>query len=96
MENILEDIIPTEYELAQNYPNPFKEKTTIKYCLPDTMRITLKVFNSSNRKIKTLLNEIKEAGTYKVELNTNGLESGEYICKLETTDFFDMIKMIVL
>ena len=92
----MEEIVPTEFQLSQNYPNPFKEKTTIKYCVPDKMKIMLDVFNSDKNKVKTLMNEVKEAGTYKVELNSIELESGEYIYKLETTDFFDTKKMIVL
>jgi len=59
-------------------------------------KIRLDVFNSDSRKVKTLINEVKEAGTYKVEFKTNELESGEYLYKLETTDFFDAKKMIVL
>ena len=92
----MEEIVPTEFQLSQNYPNPFKERTIIKYCVPDKMKIRLDVFNSDKNKVKTLINEVKEAGTYKVELNSIELESGEYIYKLETTDFFDTKKMIVL
>jgi len=99
----MEDIVPTEFQLSQNYPNPFKDKTTIKYCIPDKMNIVLEVFNSDGKKVKALINDVKEAGTYKVELNTNELESGEYIYKLETTDlpagkvgFFETKKMILL
>jgi len=92
----MEDIVPTEFQLSQNYPNPFREKTTIKYCVADKTKIELEVFNSERKKIKTLVNEIKEAGTYKVEFNANELVSGEYLYKLETTDFFETKKMILL
>ncbi len=104
MEKILEEIVPTEFQLSQNYPNPFKEWTTIKYCVPDKMNIMLAVFNSDGRKVKTLLNEVKEAGTYKVEFYANKLASGEYLYKLELEDpesssgqgFFDTKKMFLL
>ena len=100
----MEDIVPTEIQLSQNYPNPFKARTTIKYCVPDKMKIMLAVFNSDSRKVKTLLNEVKEAGTYKVEFNANELASGEYLYKLELEDhesssgqrFFDTKKMFLL
>ncbi len=92
----MEDIVPTEFQLSQNYPNPFKEKTTIKYCVPDKMRIRLEVFNSDGNKVKTLVDEIKEAGTYKIEFDAEGLPSGEYIYKLESRDFFETKKMILL
>jgi len=93
---VFEDIVPTEFQLSQNYPNPFKEETTIKYCVPDKMEIRLEVFNSDRNKVKTLVNEIKKAGTHKVEFNANELVSGEYLYKLETTDFFETKKMILL
>ena len=94
-ESYMEDIVPTEFELAQNYPNPFRERTTIKYCVPEKMKIRLEVFDSRGNKVKTLINEIKEAGTYKIELKANGLDSGEYLYKLESKDFFETRKMIL-
>ena len=92
----MEDIVPTEFQLSQNYPNPFKERTTIKYCVPDKMKIRLGVFDSDGNKVKTLVDEIKDAGTYKVEFNAKELEGGEYLYKLETTDFFETKKMVLL
>ena len=88
--------MPTEFQLSQNYPNPFRERTTIKYCVPDKMKVMLEVFDSDNRKVKTLINEIKEAGTYKVEFNAKELVSGEYLYKLESRDFFETKKMILI
>ena len=96
MEKVMEEIVPTEFQLSQNYPNPFKEKTTIKYCVPDKMKIMLAVFNSKRNKVKTIIDEVKEAGTYKVEFNANDLDSGEYLYKLETTDFVETKKMFLL
>ena len=96
MEKIIEDMVPTEFELAQNYPNPFKEKTIIKYCVPVKMNIRMEVFDSKGNKIKTLVDEIKEAGTYKIEFNSENIGAGEYLYKLETKDYFDTKKMIVL
>jgi len=92
----MEEIVPTEFQLSQNYPNPFKDKTTIKYCVPDKMKIRLEVFDSDGNKIKTLVDELKEAGTYKVELNAIKLTRGEYLYKLESRDYFETKKMILL
>ena len=92
----MEEILPTEFQLSQNYPNPFKEKTTIKYCVPDKMKIRLEVFDTDGNKVKTLVNEIKEAGTYKVELDAIELERGEYLYKLESKDFFETKKMMLM
>lgn len=78
----MEDLIPTEFYLSQNYPNPFKDNTIIKYCLPEETRIRLEIFNSKEEKIKTLIDEIKEAGTYQVELHANGLKEGIYLYRI--------------
>jgi 5-hydroxyisourate hydrolase-like protein (transthyretin family) len=96
MEKIMEDIVPTEFQLSQNYPNPFKEKTTIKYCVPDKMKVRLEVFDSDKNRINTLINEIKEAGTYKVDFNANELVSGEYLYRLESGDYFETKKMNII
>jgi len=100
------DIVPTKFELAQNYPNPFSDKTIIKFCIPDRMSIKLEIYNSDNRKVKILIDEIKEAGTYEVEFSAKGgsasggnawdLPSGEYLYKLETDNHLDTKRMIVL
>ena len=92
----MEEIIPTEFQLSQNYPNPFKARTTIKYCVPDKMKIRLEVFDSDGNKVKTLVEEIKKAGTYKVDFNAKDLASGEYLYKLESRDYFETKKMVLL
>ena len=92
----MEDILPTEFELAQNYPNPFKERTVIKYCVPDKMKIKLEVFDDKGNKVKTLVDEIKEAGTYKIEFRADKLAQGEYLCKLESENYFETKKMVLL
>ena len=92
----MEDLVPTEFQLNQNYPNPFKERTTIKYCVPDKARIGLDVSDSYRNKVKTLVKEIKEAGTYKVEFNAKELANGIYFYRLQAGDFNETKKMILL
>ena len=92
----MEEIVPTEYQLSQNYPNPFNERTTIKYCVPDKMKIRLEVFDSDGNKINTLVDEIKEAGTYKVEINGRDLPEGIYFYRLQAGDYIETKKMILL
>ena len=62
----MNDLVPSEFYLSQNYPNPFSEKTTIKFCVAYKTKVKLEVFNSDGEIIKTLLDEEKEAGTYEV------------------------------
>lgn len=74
--------MPSEYYLSQNYPDPFKERTTIKYCLPENVKVKLELFDSKKNKIKTLVDEHKEAGTYQVELKVIGMKEGIYLYQL--------------
>lgn len=95
-ENVMEELVPTEYQLSQNYPNPFKEKTEIKYCLPEKVKVKLEVFDAEKRKVKTLVDEVEEAGTYKVELTGEDLMEGVYFYKIKAGEFVSTKKMILL
>jgi len=92
----MEDILPSDFHLSQNYPNPFKEKTVIKNCVPDKARIGLEVFDSSRNKVKTLVKEIKEAGTYKVEVDASNLPDGIYFYRFNAGDFIETKKMLLM
>ena len=50
----MEELVPSEFYLSQNYPNPFKEKTIMKYCVPDKTSIKLTVLDSDMAIIKEL------------------------------------------
>jgi hypothetical protein len=70
------------YNLYQNYPNPFNTETTVKYDIPETSLISIKIFNVSGEEIKTLVNEVKQKGTYSVKFDAGSLPSGIYMVKL--------------
>ena len=68
---------PSEFYLGQNYPNPFKDKTTIKYCMADKTRVQIIVYDAEGNEIEKLVDEVKEPGTYEVEFSTShSRESG--------------------
>ena len=69
---------PAEYSLSQNYPNPFNPNTKIKYSIPQTSQVQIKVFGVLGNKIETLVNEEKPAGTYELTWNAADLPSGVY------------------
>jgi hypothetical protein len=71
------ELEPTEFSISQNYPNPFKEKTTIKYCVAYKTRVQITVFDSEGKVIEKLVDEAKEAGTYEVEFDASTCHSGE-------------------
>ena len=91
----MEDLLPTEFYISQNHPNPFSEKTVIKYCVPEEIRVKLEVFDSKE-KIKTIVDEIKEPGTYKVEFKPNGFDEGVYLYRLTAGDKVIIKKMVLI
>ncbi len=101
IEDEAEVVLPDQYELSQNYPNPFNPSTTIEFSLPTRSDVALKVFNVLGQEVAVLLNKTISAGTYKViwdghNQNGNEVASGVYFYKLETTEFVETKKMILL
>ena len=91
-----EQIIPKEYSLYQNYPNPFNPTTTIKFDLPNDGLVQLEIFDILGRRIVSLLEEYKTAGSYEQVFNASSLASGVYVYKLQAGDFVSSKKMILL
>lgn len=82
--------------LSQNYPNPFNPITVIKFSLPLKSNVSLKVYDILGREVKTLINGIKEAGIQEIPFEASNLSSGIYFYRLETQDFTQTRKMILL
>ncbi len=78
--------IPDEYKLHQNYPNPFNPETKIRFDLPESGNVTLKVYDQIGKEVSTLFSGYKNAGSYEVSFNADrsGLASGVYFYKLKT------------
>ena len=92
----MEEIVPKEFQISQNYPNPFREKTTIKFCVPEKARIRVEVFDACRYSVKTIVKEIKEAGTYQVEFDATGLPDAIYFYRLQAGDFVETKKMVLM
>ena len=88
--------IPTTYDLAQNFPNPFNPSTTIRYQIPQDGIVTLKIYDILGSEVATLVNEEKVAGKYEVNFNASSLASGVYIYKIQSISFVNSKKMILL
>jgi hypothetical protein len=82
--------------LFQNYPNPFNPTTSLQYTIGSRQFVTLKVFDLLGREVATLVNEEEPVGDYEVEFNGNNLPSGIYFYNLETKNFSDTKKMVLL
>ena len=73
----MDDLAPSKFCLSQNYPNPFSDKTIIKYCIAYKTKVKLEVFSAGDKMVKRLLDEEKEAGTYEVEFDVSACRSSE-------------------
>lgn len=87
---------PESFHLFQNYPNPFNPGTIIQYEIASRQYVTLKVYDVLGNELATLVNENKAAGIYKVNFNASHLPSGMYIYKIQSGNFSDVKKMLLL
>jgi photosystem II stability/assembly factor-like uncharacterized protein len=88
--------IPNEYCLYQNYPNPFNPDTKIEFQLPETAFVNLIVYNILGEKIVELIKERLNAGHYEFIFKGDQLPSGTYIYSLQTENYKESRKMILL
>lgn len=93
-----EPVITNKAELYQNYPNPFNPSTNINYIIPEVSQVIIKLYDGLGNEIKTLVNELKQPGSYNYELKIdNGeLASGIYFYSLSTGKYFSAKKMVYL
>ncbi len=73
----MEELVPSEFYLSQNFPNPFKEQTVIKYCVAYKTKVQLIVYDSEGKVVEKLVDELKQPGTYEVEFSALRCHSGE-------------------
>jgi hypothetical protein len=96
----IKETIPSEYVLEQNYPNPFNPTTTISFKLKEAGHTNLTLFDLQGRKIATLINKTMPAGKHKYVLDASimllQLVSGTYFYRLESGDFVETKKMVLL
>lgn len=88
--------IPSDYLLANNYPNPFNPSTIITYSLPKESRVKLSIYDIMGREVAVLTDEIQRAGKYEKEFNGEGNSSGVYFYQLRAGEFQSVKKMILL
>ena len=93
--------LPNEFSLEQNYPNPFNPSTSIEFALPQTVDVSLKIYNIRGQLVKTLVDGSKAAGRY--SLTWDGTDnfgsrvaSGTYIYSIKAGEFVNNKKMVLL
>jgi len=91
-----DNILPQSYFLSQNYPNPFNPNTNINFSIPNSSFVTLKVYDVLGKEVANLVNEELSAGTYNFNFDAAKLTSGIYFYRIQTDNFVDTKKMILL
>ena len=99
--NIEKPNVPAGFNLKQNYPNPFNPTTRINYTIALESFVNLTVFDVSGKFVKTLVNTQQANGIHSVQWDgTNALDkkmpSGNYFIKIETGEFTQSRKIILL
>jgi hypothetical protein len=90
-----DEMIPLKFHLSQNYPNPFKEKTVIKYCLAYKTDVSLTITDSEGEVVERFFQQEQDAGTYEIEFyashfhfrESGNLLEGKYYFKLEAGNY---------
>ncbi len=95
-EGNLGSLLPKKFELSQNYPNPFNPVTKINFAVPKTGMVSVKVYDLLGKEVATLVKDVKQAGYYSVDFNGADLSSGVYYCRMESGDFIDVKKMVLV
>jgi hypothetical protein len=86
----------TTFELHHNYPNPFNPTTTIRFTLPKTSHVLLKLYDMLGREVLTLVDENLQAGEHCVSFNADGLPSGIYIYSVKADHFTKRMRLAIL
>lgn len=87
---------PDDYVLDQNYPNPFNPSTTIRFSIPESDLVSIKIYNSLGEQVAELVNRELPAGSYTVDWNAENASSGIYLYTLTSNKFSSTKKMILL
>jgi len=93
--------IPVKYYLSSVYPNPFNSSTIIKYDLPESDQVSLKIYNIEGQLVTELVNKMQPAGTYQViwdgkNSQQEAVTSGIYFCQFKTRQYWQTVRVILL
>ncbi|MCX6121252.1 MAG: family 16 glycosylhydrolase [Ignavibacteriales bacterium] len=87
--------VSNHFSLLQNYPNPFNPSTSISYQISSASFVSLKIFDILGREVTTLVNEMKDPGTYEMKWNATQIPSGVYFYKLSAGSYTQTKKLVL-
>lgn len=94
--NNISAVIPFEYKLFNNYPNPFNPVTNIKFDIPQKSFIVLKIYDVIGKELAILINEKLDAGSYIYQWGASEFPSGVYFYKIEANNFIETKRMVLI
>ncbi len=94
--SIIGSNLPEKFELKQNFPNPFNPNTVISYSIAKSENVSIKIYDILGKEVQTLVNEVKNPGSYNVMFNAQNLSSGVYFYRLTAGNFTDIKKMTLV
>ena len=89
-------VLPVEFTLHPNYPNPFNPTTSIRYDVAQTNRVTLTIYNLLGQHVTQLVDKQHQPGSYIISWNAIGQPSGLYFCRMEALGFIQTRKLVLL
>ncbi|RJP76392.1 MAG: T9SS C-terminal target domain-containing protein [Candidatus Zixiibacteriota bacterium] len=87
---------PATFTLHQNYPNPFNPSTVARYELRAASYVSLRVYDTAGREVRTLVEGWRDAGVHQVTFDGAGLASGVYLVRMQAGSFTLVQKMVLL
>jgi len=88
--------MPGEFELHQNFPNPFNPTTQITYHIPVAANVIIEIYDLTGRVVLELVNDHQAAGKHQVELNASNFSSGIYLYRLQAEGFTQTRKLTLI
>ena len=88
--------VPSNYSLSQNYPNPFNPTSNIKFNLPKTEQVSLKIYDILGNEVQNLVDGVQQAGVYNITVDASNLASGIYFYTLRAGSFVETKKMSLI
>ena len=101
MSAYLEGLLPDEFALHHNYPNPFNPVTTLRYDIPENSHVNVTIYDMLGRQVKTLINQAQDAGYRSVIWNATNdygkpVSAGIYLYQIQAGEYMQTKKMVLL
>jgi hypothetical protein len=89
-------MVPEEFSLAQNFPNPFNPSTMIRFGVPVSSHVTITLFNALGQQVETLVDRVMDAGYHEVKCDAERLPSGVYLYRMKAGEFVSTRRLVVV